>query len=105
MFLKDMDAKSIQALKSETLDGPWTLVSNSIAPHLLIEGPTSVKIGKYYYVYADKYHENRMALVRSEDLIHWEDYTSHIKFPPHAKHGTVFKVKPDIVKMLSNAGL
>ncbi len=75
------------------------------ALHLLIEGPTSVKIGKYFYVYADKYHENLMAAVRSEDLIHWEDYTSHIKFPPHAKHGTVFKVTPDIVKMLSNAGL
>ncbi len=88
------------------MDGSWAIVNNSIASHLLIEGPTSVKIGKYFYVYADKYHENlSRKKVRSEDLIHWEDYTSHIKFPPHAKHGTVFKVTPDIVKMLSNAGL
>jgi hypothetical protein len=29
----------------------------------------------------------------------------HIKFPPDSKHGTVFKVTPDIVKMLSEAGL
>jgi hypothetical protein len=46
-----------------------------------------------------------MGLVRSTDLIHWEDMTSQIKFPPKTKHGTIIKVTPDIVRMLSETGL
>ncbi len=99
------DFESIDVLKSKSLEGPWTLLSKNIAPKIIAEGPTSVKIGKYYHVYFDKYKENHMGLSRSTDLIQWEDMSSHIKFPPHAKHGTVFKVTPDIVKLISSAGL
>jgi beta-galactosidase len=96
---------AIDVLKSASLEGPWTLLSKNIIPKIIGEGPTSVKIGKYYHVYFDKYKENHMGLTRSTDLIEWEDMSSHIKFPPHAKHGTVFKVTPDIVKLISSAGL
>jgi beta-xylosidase len=107
MFAKQESTERIQFLKSKTLDGPWTMVDPNITPYFKCEGPTSVKIGNYYYVYVDSYAEkpNRIAAVRSADLIHWENYESHVKLPFEAKHGTVFKVTPDVVKMLSDAGL
>lgn len=107
MFVKEEESVRISFMKSKTLEGPYTLVNHNITPDFRCEGPTSVKIGNFYYVYADSYfeHPNRMVAVRSSDLIHWENYESHIKFPFEAKHGTVFKVTPDVVQMLSKAGL
>jgi len=105
MFIKDNDAKRIQFVTSKNLEGPWTLINNNITPEFICEGPTSVKIGDYYHVYFERNYENLMGLIRSKDLVHWEDYTSHIVFPTHAKHGTVFKVTPELVKLISNAGL
>ncbi len=105
MFIKDEDAKRIQLVTSKNLEGPWTLIDKNITPEFRCEGPTSVKIGDYYHVYVDRYYENHMGLIRSKDLVHWEDYSSHIKFPLHAKHGTVFKVTPELVKLISSAGL
>ncbi len=107
MFIKDEDTVRISFLTSNTLDGPWTLVNNNITPDFQCEGQTSVKIGNYYYVYVDSYreHPHRMAAVRSADLIHWENYEPNVKFPFEASHGTVFKVTPDVVEMLSKAGL
>ena len=105
MFIKDLTDKYINMVKSKTLDGPWGPPTKNLTPKYLCEGPTSMRIGKYYHLYFDIYHDNRIGLVRSTDLIHWEDMTSHIKFPPKAKHGTIFKVTPDMVKMISKAGL
>ncbi len=91
----------------QKIDGPWTFVDQYITPDFKCEGPTSVKIGNYYYVYVDSYFERptRMSTVRSADLIHWKNYEPNVKFPFEAKHGTVFKVTPDVVEKLSKAGL
>jgi len=110
MFIKDETAKHIDMVKSKTLDGPWGSLTRNIAPidtknHTMVEGPTSMKIGKYYHVYFDIYQQNHMGLIRSTDLIHWEDMTAQIKFPPKTKHGTIFQATPDMIKIISKAGL
>jgi hypothetical protein len=107
MFVKDELNKfeSIDMFKGPTPEGPWSSLTKNLAPKYICEGPTAMKIGKYYHMYFDIYHSNRMGLVRSTDLIHWEDMTSQIKFPPKTKHGTIIKVTPDIVRMLSENGL
>jgi len=105
MFIKNEDQKNVRLVKGKTPEGPWGEVSAPITGNYWAEGPTSMKIGNYYHVYFDKYQSNQMGMVRSTDLTHWEDMSSHVKFTPKTKHGTIFKVTPDIVRTLSKAGL
>ena len=104
MFLKDETPeppqKNIRTAWSDKLAGPYTAPSKPITGTYWAEGPTVIKIKKYWYVYFDKYRDHQYGAVRSKDLIQWEDISAQVKFPSGVRHGTVFKVPYKIFKEL-----
>jgi beta-xylosidase len=67
-------------------------VSAPITGDYWAEGPTAIEIGEYVYVYFDKYREHRYGLIRSKDMVNWEDISDQLQMPKMLRHGTVFKV-------------
>ena len=59
-----------------------------------------IKIGDTFFVYFDRYRENRFGAVTSTDLNNWQDITGRINFPEGARHGTVFQVSERILQNL-----
>ncbi len=92
--------KNIRIATSKKLTGKYSKASKPITGDYWAEGPTPVKIGKYWIVYFDKYTEHQMGAVRSTDLKNWEDISDELDFPDGTRHGTVFKVSEDILNRL-----
>ncbi len=74
---------------SEPFTGDW------------VEGPSAIKIGDTYFVYFDHYaRPHYYGAVRSKDLVHWEDCSKEMKFPPGHRHGTVLKIPATVAQGL-----
>jgi len=69
-----------------------TQVSENISGKSWAEGPSPIKIGKYVYVYFDKYREGKYGAIRSIDGKLWEDVSDLVSFPQGTRHGTAFKI-------------
>ncbi len=68
------------------------------------EGPTALQIGKYTYVYWDKYRDKKYGAVRCKNLNKpvWEDISDMIRFPAGVRHGTAFRVSDAVLIGLQN---
>lgn len=86
-------AKYLFLTYANSLEGPWTEPGRRISGVDWAEGPSPVKIGRYWYVYFDKYRDHKYGAVRSLDLETWEDISDLIELPKGARHGTVFSMK------------
>ena len=106
MFIKDETRippqKNIRAAFSNSLYGPYSAPSEPITRKYWAEGPTSVKINDTWFVYFDKYTENKMGAVTSKDLVKWEDISDKVIFPEGVRHGSVFQVSEKILSGLQN---
>jgi hypothetical protein len=95
MFVKDETRnppqKNIRITTSDNLYGPYSAASEPITGSYWAEGPTSLKIDGYWFVYFDKYVEKRYGAVKSKNLTNWEDISEKITFPDGARHGTIFE--------------
>jgi hypothetical protein len=104
LFLKDETReppqKNIRIATSKKLTSGYSKPSGPITGDYWAEGPTPVKIGEYWIVYFDKYRKHKMGAVRSKDLQNWEDISNMISFPKGTRHGTVYTVKPAVLKKL-----
>jgi hypothetical protein len=104
LFLKDETRtppqKNIRIAASNQLTGNYSNPTQPITGDYWAEGPTPIKIGDWWIVYFDKYIDHKMGAVRSKDLKNWEDISEQISFPEGTRHGTVFKVSPQIVENL-----
>ncbi len=69
-----------------------TQVSGNISGKSWAEGPSPLQIGKYVYVYFDKYREKKYGAIRSTDGKYWEDVSHLVSFPQGTRHGTAFKI-------------
>ena len=110
MFVKNENSnppeKNIRTTSSDYVQGPYpTDVSEAITGNYWAEGPTSLKIGEYVYVYFDKYRDHMFGAVRSNDLISWEDVSETVSFPEGIRHGTAFKVSREVLNELLNEDL
>ncbi|CAH0993929.1 hypothetical protein EMA8858_00034 [Emticicia aquatica] len=96
MFVKNENPnppqKNIRIIKSNQVNSFSTEVSPPITGNYWAEGPTSIRIGEYVYVYFDKYIDHQYGAIRSNDFKNWEDISSQVNFPKGLRHGTVFKV-------------
>jgi len=95
--LRPEPKKSIHLAVGESPTGPFK-PQGEIGHTNWIEGPSAIKIGEYWYVYYDCYAKNHYGAVRSKDLKSWENITDKISFPKGIRHGTIFRVKPEIVR-------
>lgn len=110
MFIKNENPnppeKNIRFTTAKTPAGPYpVVVSDPITGNYWAEGPTAVQIGEYIYVYFDKYRDHHYGAVRSKDLNEWEDVSDLVSFPSGVRHGTVFKVKREVVTGMAKHGI
>lgn len=93
--------KNIRVTTSRQAAGPYpTAVSAPITGKYWAEGPTAIQIGKYMYVYFDKYRDHRYGAVRSSNGKDWEDVSDKINFPKGVRHGTALRVSGKVVEKL-----
>jgi hypothetical protein len=73
--------------------------------HYWAEGPTGIRWGQEWLVYFDKYKINEIGLIRSPDLVKWQDASHLLDFPKCAQHGFVTSVAVGRIKHLLEAKL
>lgn len=106
MFLKNENPnppeKNIRISVSPKASGPYpTKVSEPITGNYWAEGPTALNVGKYVYVYFDKYRDHQYGAVRSKNMKDWEDVSGQVSFPAGVRHGAAFKVSGAVFQQLS----
>lgn len=97
---KNPPEKNIRVCYADKPQGPWQAASGPITGQYWAEGPTAVSIDGWWYVYFDKYTERRYGVIRSKDLVSWEDISQKLVYPKGLRHGTVFAVEPAVLKNL-----
>jgi hypothetical protein len=106
MFLKDETPdppqKNIRVAYSDRLTGSYSKPSQPVTGNYWAEGPTTMKIDGYQYVFFDKYRERKYGAVRSKDLQNWEDVSAMVSFPEGVRHGTILKVPEKMIQNLNN---
>ncbi len=104
MFLKDEtrepDQKNLKIAFSDHLIGPYSKASEKITGNYWAEGPTTLKIGKDWLVYFDKYREHKYGAIKSSDLQNWTDVSSQIAVPKGIRHGSILTIKKRELKKL-----
>lgn len=85
---------------SDLKSGFPTEVSESISGDSWAEGPTPLKVGKYIYIYFDKYRDKKYGAIRTLDGKNWEDISDSISVPKGIRHGTAFPVSTTIIENL-----
>ncbi len=66
------------------------------------EGPTVIKIGDNWYVFNDHFSSNVMgAVVSTDDMATWTEYTKGVSFPYLSRHGTVLTVPYSVAQNLA----
>ena len=106
MFLKNETLtpepeKNIRITTSNNLYGNYSSVSEPISGNW-VEGPTAINLDTAWVVYFDKYTDNVMGGIISNDLVTWKDISDKINFPSGTHHGSIFKVKQSILDDLLN---
>ncbi len=79
--------------------GPWSQPSDPFT-EMFTEGPSTARVGDWYYIYYDSYRRGIYGASRTRDFVAFEDRTDEVKFPPGHKHGTVFMVPEETVERL-----
>jgi len=105
MFIKDETLKpaaqkNLRVAFADKAQGPYGPLSAPITGKYWAEGPTATRLGGAWVVYFDKYTEGQYGAVRSTDLKTWEDISDQVHFPAGVRHGTVLRVKPDVLERL-----
>lgn len=96
LFMKDETLtpckKNIRLSVGSKIFGGFKHISPPLTGAYWAEGPSAIKIGSTWVVYFDKYKENRIGAVSSNDLVHWQDISERVHFPQGAQHGSVFRI-------------
>lgn len=96
--------KNLRLAVARTHAGPYELVDAPITPaNEWVEGPTTLRVGDYVYLYFDAYTRHHYGGLRSKDLKTWEDVTDQLTFPKGIRHGTALKVPGEVVRGLMDA--
>jgi hypothetical protein len=106
MFVKNeteipAPAKNIFLVRAASSDGPWSAPGAPFTPPgLWVEGPTVIKIGEWWHVYFDIYRDHKFGVMRSKDLLTWENISDQLVMPKGIRHGTVLRVPRALVEAL-----
>lgn len=105
LFLKNENPnppeKNIRVTVSDRASGPYPVkVSAPITGKYWAEGPTALQVGKYVYVYFDKYTSHQYGAVRSKNMKDWEDVSDLVSFPEGVRHGSAFRIDQAILDKL-----
>ena len=79
--------------------GPWSAASDAFTASFT-EGPSTAKIGDWYYIYYDSYQHKIYGAHRTKDFRTFQNQTGTVSFPVGHKHGTVFTADEKLVEGL-----
>lgn len=82
--------------------GPWSQVSPPITVRFT-EGPSALRIGRFWVIYFEHYRQNRYMAMRTSDFRSFEEVTYLMDFPDRLKHGTAFKIDREELRRLLEA--
>ena len=101
MVVKDNSRpmRNIKVAFASSPYGPWSESSEPFTESFT-EGPTTAKVGDWWYIYYDSYRHGIYGAHRTKDFIHFQDQTGAVVFPPGHKHGTVFMAPEELVENL-----
>jgi hypothetical protein len=91
--------RNIKVAFGKTPTGPWENVSEPFTD-LFTEGPTVVKVNDDYLIYYDAYREKKYGAAKTRDFITFTDVSSEISLPEGHKHGTITKVKRNVIEKI-----
>ncbi len=101
MVVKDntRPMRNIKVAFAKTPYGPWSEASEPFTESFT-EGPSTAKVGDWWYIYYDSYRHGIFGAHRTKDFTHFQDQTGAVVFPVGHKHGTVFMASEELVKGL-----
>ncbi len=101
LVLKDntRPERNIKVAFGTTATGPYTNVSAPFTKKFT-EGPSVAKVGNDWLIYFDSYQDKSYDAVRTRDFKTFTDIKSEISVPEGHKHGTIFRVKKQLLKGL-----
>ena len=101
MVVKDNSRpmRNIKVAFAESPYGPWSKASEPFTESFT-EGPSTVRVGDWWYIYYDSYRQGIYGAHRTKDFVHFEDRTGAVNFPAGHKHGTVFMAPEELVEGL-----
>ena len=79
--------------------GPWSAASEPFTESFT-EGPSTARVGDWWYVYYDSYQRKIYGALRTKDFKTFQDQTGVVSFPVGHKHGTVFMAPEELVEGL-----
>ena len=101
----DPQYQNIRFARGESPRGPFREISAPITGRgrgrWMNEGPSAIEVNGAYYVFYDHHGEDPyFGVVRSRDLVTWEEVTGRFSFPPRSKHGHIFRARREAVQRL-----
>jgi predicted GH43/DUF377 family glycosyl hydrolase len=91
--------RNIKVAFSNNAIGPYTNVSAPFTNNFT-EGPTVTKVGNDWLIYYDAYRDKKYGASLTTDFKNFNDISNKISVPEGHKHGTIIKVKEEILKNL-----
>ena len=79
--------------------GPWSQASEPFTESFT-EGPSTAKVGDWWYIYYDSYRHKIYGAHRTKDFKTFQNQTGAVSFPVGHKHGTVFMADEQLVEGL-----
>ena len=101
MVVKDNSRpmRNIKVAFAKSPYGPWSAASEPFTESFT-EGPSTAKVGDWYYIYYDSYRHKIYGAHRTRDFKTFQNQTGTVSFPIGHKHGTVFMVDEKLVEGL-----
>ena len=101
MVVKDNSRpmRNIKVAFAKSPYGPWSSASEPFTEQFT-EGPSTAKVGDWYYIYYDSYRHKIYGSHRTKDFKTFQNQTGTVSFPVGHKHGTVFMAEKQLVEGL-----
>ena len=101
MVVKDNSRpmRNIKVAFAKSPYGPWSDASEPFT-ETFTEGPSTAKVGDWWYIYYDSYRHKIYGSHRTKDFKTFQDQTGTVSFPVGHKHGTVFMAEEQLVEGL-----
>ena len=101
MVVKDntRPMRNIKVAFAQSPYGPWSAASEPFTESFT-EGPSTTRVGDWWYVYYDSYQHKIYGAHRTKDFKTFQDQTGAVQFPVGHKHGTVFMAPEELVEGL-----
>ena len=101
MVVKDNSRpmRNIKVAFAKSPYGPWSAASEPFTESFT-EGPSTAKVGDWWYIYYDSYQHKIYGAHRTKDFKTFQNQTGTVSFPVGHKHGTVFMADEKLVEGL-----